>query len=81
MQHLNKFLKHKVVNENNKPVPGLFNWTALTRRDKLKVLGGLPELLEVLPPPDANKIGSLWKVTSDSLQVQFTNVCHGAGLH
>ena len=53
----------QVVNENNKPVSGLFTWTALTRRDKLKVLKNLPTYLpELLPSPDATKIALLWKV-------------------
>jgi hypothetical protein len=52
-----------VVNENNRPVSGLFTWTVPTRRDKLRVLHNLPRhLSELLAEPDATQIGTLWKV-------------------
>jgi hypothetical protein len=62
------------VNENNKPVSGLFTWTALTRRDKLKVLKNLPTYLpELLPSPDATKIALLWKVYIIYIQYYTVN--------
>ena len=50
---------YTVINENNKPVAGLFTWTALNQKDKLKVLRNLPEMLkELLPEKDSNQIGN-----------------------
>ena len=41
----------------------MFTWTALDRKQKLKVLKGLPDdLHKVLPEDDAARISVLWKV-------------------
>ena len=59
----NNHVTFQAVNENNRPVSGMLNWTALTRKDKHKVLKNLPtHLPELLPSPDPSKIASLWKV-------------------
>ena len=57
------YMNLQVVNENNKPVAGLFNWTALNRKDKLKVLKLLHDRMDaVCADEDACQIGKLWKV-------------------
>ena len=43
-----------LIYENNRPIAGMFTWTALDRKQKLKVLKGLPDHLhKVLPENDA----------------------------
>jgi len=50
-------------NEHGKAVPDMFEWTALDRKQRLKVLQQLPHQLgSLFPHEDAHKVGALWKV-------------------
>ena len=65
----------QVVNEYNRPVSGLFTWTALNRKDKLKVLQMLPDAMScVLPEEDATQIGKLWKVCTLNKKITYIHV-------
>lgn len=58
----NSFITIQAQDENKRPVSGVFEWTALDRRQKLKVLRALPDKLGDLFPEDVPRIGTLWKV-------------------
>ena len=47
-----------------KPIPGSFDWTALTGKHKLQVLKMLPEKMSVLLPDGISpRVAALWKVS------------------
>jgi len=57
------FTVPQAQDENNRPVKGVFTWTALSRKHKLTVLRELPPMMDtILPENDAVQIGRLWKV-------------------
>ena len=52
---------------NGKPIPGSYDWTALTRKHKLVVLKWLPDKLSTLLPSHlCPVVVQLWKVSLDN---------------
>jgi hypothetical protein len=52
----------QVQNENGKSVPGMYEWTSLTRAQILRILKNLPEKFgDLFPAPQAPKLASLFK--------------------